>query len=824
MSDTSVIPTNITKEIENSYIDYAISVLTDRAIPDIRDGLKPSQRRIILSLKDLKVGAKAKHRKCALVAGYVSGNYHPHGEAVVYPTMVRMAQSFSLRYPLVDGQGNFGNIGGSPPAAMRYTESRMSVAAEDLIDDLKIDNQWTIPITKNYDETKDEPTVLPSRFPNLLVNGSDGIAVGWATSIPPHNIKEISAGLIAMIRNKELSDDELLSYVSGPDFPTGGIIHGTAGTHQLYTTGSGHLVVTGRVKIENKKGGTATITVYELPYGVTTDTFLDYADDAFKKGRLSGISTLKDASSERMGHPIQVIFYLKRGEDPQVVLNQLYEHTPLKTTYAGNMIALVEGKDGDRIPSKTPLNLRSMMRAWIQFRAEVVTKRIMIQLQTARKEILRLTALLTATDPNNIDKVITTIKEGADESEVISRLMTLLVLTEPQIRDILEITLRRLMKLERSSLQNQLDQRNEFVKGAEAVLQDPKLVDDIIIGELKDVEKSYGDARRTSIEGEMKKLATGDLVPEEQVIVTLTNTGYIKRSPLESYRKTSRGTKGVIGATTNDDDYIVKVFPASTHDWLLAFTNLGMVHWLKVFDIPESVRVAKGRALVNLIKLQEGEKVTSIIPVSGEFDQREIVFGTALGLVKKTHLAEYGNPRNGGIVAIKLNDDDKLVGATLTDGNNQLLLITEGGQAIRVEEAEIASQGRNTAGRRGIKLKLFGDKVCALLCIAKEDQRFVLTFTQEGVGKRTPISEYPAHHCGGSGVITSIVAGPETHIVTAALVNEADGVMIVSDQGKAVRIPVKEIRISDRRTKGVRLIDLDEGQKLVSAAVITKED
>jgi DNA gyrase subunit A len=817
--ENSPIKMDITKELESSYLQYACATLSDRAIPDIRDGLKPSQRRILISFRDLKLTSKVKHRKSALVVSTASGVYHPHGDQVIYPTMVRMAQGFSLRYPLVDGQGNYGNVGGSPCAAMRYTEARMSIAAEDILDEVVVDGNWTVVTTKNYDESRDEPTVLPSKFPNLLANGGLGLAVGWSTNIPPHNIKEVVSGLTALVRNKNLPDEDLLQHITGPDFPTGGVIHGTAGIRQLYTTGTGHLVVTGRVKIENKKGGTATITVYELPYGVATDTFLDFADNAFKQGRLSG-----DASSERMGHPIQVIFYLKRGEDPQVVLNQLYEHTPLKSTFAGNMIALVEGKDGDRIPSKTPLSLRSMMVAWIQFRVEVITKRTTIQLQTARKEMLRLSALLTATDSNNIDRVIIIIKEGADETEVISQLMTLLTLSEPQIRDILEITLRRLMKLERSSLQKQLDQRNEFVKSAESVLRNPALVDDIIIHELSVIEKAYGDNRLTTIEGEMKKLATGDLVPEEQVIVTLTNTGYIKRSPLESYRKTSRGTKGVIGATTNDDDYIVKVFPASTHDWLLAFTTLGMIHWLKVFDIPESVRVAKGRALVNLIKLQEGEKVTSIIPVSGEFDQREIVFGTALGLVKKTHLAEYGNPRNGGIVAIKLNDDDKLIGATLTDGKSQLLLITEGGQAIRVEEAEIASQGRNTAGRRGIKLKLFADKVCALLCIAQEDQRFVLTFTQEGVGKRTPISEYPTHHCGGSGVITSIVAGPETHIVTAALVNEGDEVMIVSDQGKAVRIPVKEIRISDRRTKGVRLIDLDEDQKLVSAAVITKED
>ena len=822
--ENSSIQMNITEELESSYLQYACATLSDRAIPDIRDGLKPSQRRILISFRDLKLTSRVKHRKSALVVSQASGVYHPHGDQVIYPTMVRMAQGFSLRYPLVDGQGNYGNIGGSPCAAMRYTEARMSMAAEDILDEVVVDGNWTVATTKNYDESRDEPTVLPSKFPNLITNGTTGLAVGWSTNIPSHNIREVVAGLTALVCNKDLSDEELFQHIKGPDFPTGGIIHGTDGIKQLYTTGAGHLVVTGRVKIEQKKGGMSTITVYELPYAVTTDTFLDSADDAFKQGRLSGVSHLKDASSERMGHPIQVIFYLKRGEDPQVVLNQLYEHTPLKSTFAGNMIALVGGKDGDRIPSKTPLSLRTMMKAWIQFRIEVVTKRTTIQLQTARKEMLRLTALLTATDPNNLDKVIAIIKEGADEVEVISQLMSLLSLTEPQIKDILDITLRRLMKLERSSLQKQLAQRNEFVKSAESVLQDPKLVDDIIVQELETIEKSYGDARLTSIEGEMKQLELGDLVPEEQVIVTLTNTGYIKRSPLESYRKTSRGTKGVIGGTTNDDDYIVKLFPASTHDWLLAFTNQGTVHWLKVFDIPEAARIAKGRALVNLIKLHENEKVTSIIPVSGEFDQREIVFGTTMGLVKKTHLAEYGNPRNGGIVAIKLNDEDQLVGAALTDGKSQLLMVTEGGQAIRVEEAEIASQGRNTAGRRGIKLKLFRDKVCALLCLAENDPRFVLIFTQEGVGKRTLADEYPVHHCGGSGVITSLVSGANTRIVTAALVSESDEVVIISDQGKAVRIPVKEIRISDRRTRGVRLIGLDEGQKLVSAAVITKED
>jgi len=817
------IKVDITKELENSYIQYACATLSDRAIPDVRDGLKPSQRRILVAFKDLNLNSRAKHRKSALVVSTCSGVYHPHGDQVIYPTMVRMAQPFSLRYPLVDGQGNYGNIGGSPCAAMRYTEARMSVAAEDILDDVVIDKQWTVPTIKNYDETVDEPTVLPSRFPNLLVNGSEGIAVGWATSIPPHNIKEISAGLVALIRNKNLSNEELFQHVRGPDFPTGGIIHGNEGIRQLYTTGSGHLVVTGRVKIENKKGGTATITVFELPYGVSTDVFLTQADEAFKNGKLSSISSLKDASSERMGHPIQVIFSLKRGEDPQVVLNQLYEHTPLKTTYAGNMIALVEGKDKDRIPSKTPLSLKEMMQAWVTFRAEVITKRITIQLQTARKVILRLAALLAATDPLNIDKVVAIIKEGENEEQIISTLMAELQLVESQVRDILEITLRRLMKLEREALLKQLAQRNEFVKAAEALLKDPSLVDEIIIQELETIEKSYGDNRLTTIEGEMKKLESGDLVPEEQVMVTLTNTGYIKRVALEAYRKTSRGTKGVSGTAVCDDDYIIKVFPASTHDWLLTFTNVGTVHWLKVFDIPEGARTGKGRALVNLIKLKDGEKVTSIIPVSGEFDDREIIFGTATGLVKKTRLVEYGNPRNGGIVAIKLNDDDSLIEATLTDGHRQLILVTEGGQAIRVDETEIASQGRNTAGRRGIKLKLYGDKVCALLSVAADDPRYVLTFTQEGVGKRTSVSEYPVHHCAGTGVITSIVTTPATRIVTAAVVDEEDEVVIVSDQGKTVRIPVKEVRVSDRRTKGVRLISLDDGQKLVSAAVITKD-
>lgn len=813
----SIITKDIEKELEDSYVEYAVTTITDRAIADINDGLKPSQRRTLLTFRNDKRWASGPFVKSVKITGRVLADYHPHSDAAAYETMVRMCQPWAMRYPLIDFQGNMGNQSGMPPAASRYTEVKLTKIGEEMLDELEIDGNWTVETGRNFDDSMDEPLVLPSKFPNSIVNGSMGLATGWMSNIPPFNLREMVSGLISLINNPELSVDELLTLIPGPDFPTGGIIHGQKGIRDLYTTGNGHLAVTGRVQIDKN-----TITVYELPYSVTSTSLKEAADEAFKQGKLTGVSKLTDASSARQGTPVRIIFHLKKGEDPQVVLNQLYAHTPLMQTFAGHMISLLPGKDGSKVPPRNALSLRYLMQAWIDFRKKVIARRTAIRLTAAKRRITQLLGFVIAL--NNIDEVVSIIKEAVDETEILISFANKFNLSETQTKDILALKIRNLMKLERDSLNKELGAKQALAQEYVSIIGDVKLIQQIITQELLEMKKAYGDDRRTTIEGEIKKRDSGDLVPEEQVIVTLTNTGYIKRSPLESYRKTSRGTKGVIGATTNDDDYIVKVFPASTHDWLLAFTNLGMVHWLKVFDIPESVRVAKGRALVNLIKLQEGEKVTSIIPVSGEFDQREIVFGTALGLVKKTHLAEYGNPRNGGIVAIKLNDDDKLIGATLTDGENQLLLITEGGQAIRVEEAEIASQGRNTAGRRGIKLKIFGDKVCALLCIAKEDQRFVLTFTQEGVGKRTPISEYPAHHCGGSGVITSLVAGPETQIVTAALVNEADEVMIVSDQGKAVRIPVKEIRISDRRTKGVRLIDLDKGQKLVSAAVITKED
>lgn len=820
----NIIETNITSELESSYIEYAIASVSDRAIPDIRDGLKPSQRRILISFKDLKLTSKAKYRKSALVIANASGNYHPHGDLVIYPTMVRMAQPFSLRYPLVDGQGNFGNIGGSPAAAMRYTEARMSVATEDVLDDLYIDGKWTVLTTKNYDETRDEPTVLPSKFPNLLANGSEGIAVGWSTSIAPNNIKEITKGLVALIQNPKFSDEELFNIVKGPDFPNGGIIHGTAGIRQLYSTGNGHLVITGRVKIETKKGGVSIITVYELPYGVTTDLFLERSDDAFKKGRLNGVSHLKDASSERMGNPVQVIFYLKRGEDPQVVLNQLYEHTPLKETYAGNMIALVEGKDGTRIPSKNTLSLRNLMEAWISFRKEIVTKRTEIQLQTIKRELLRIKALIIATDPLKIEKVIKIIKEGDSEKEIINKLMIELNLVESQVRDILEITLRRLMKLERATLKTQFDNKIITAKEYQRILNDKNLISEIIVKELEEIEKSYGDERRTSIEGEMKKIETVDLVPDEQMVIMLTHTGYIKRLPVESYRKTARGAKGIDSASTDEDDFVTQIFSASTHDWLLTFTNKGNVHWLKVYDIPETSRSAKGRALVNLISLKEGEKVTSIIPISGKFDNREIIFGTSRGLIKKTQLLEYGNPRNGGIAAIKLHAEDELIGATLTDGKGQILLVTEYGQCLRVNEDEFGSQGRNTAGKRGIKLKLSNDKVCALLSLKEKDPRYLVTFTKNGLGKRTSISDYPTYHAGGSGIITALITLEEknSRIAAAALANIDDEVIIISNIGKTIRIPLDAVRESDRRTKGVRLINLESDQEVTSAAVLSK--
>jgi len=817
----SIVKKDITDELSDSFISYALKTITERAIPDIRDGLKPSHRRILLAMRDLKLSSKAKYRKAALTVSGAIGTYHPHSDQAVYSTMVRMAQPFSLRYPLIDGQGNFGNVGGSPAAAMRYTEARMSVVSDDLLEDISIDSKWTVPITRNYDETRDEPTVLPSKFPNLLTNGVEGIAVGWASTIFPNNIKEICAALIAVVKKPQLTNDELLQIVKGPDFPTGGIIHGTDGIKDLYTTGSGRLVVTGRVKIDSKKGGISTITVYELPYGVGTDLFLEKADAAFKKGDLSGISHLKDASSERMGNPVQVIFYLKRGEDPQVVLNQLYEHTPLREILNGNMIALVEGKDGERIPSKSPLSLRTLMDQWLDFRREVILKKTGIQLETTKKEILRLTALLIATDPANIDKVINILKSGEDEEQVIKKLMAELNLSENQVKDVLEITLRRLMKLERASLQKQLDNKKVFASECEAILKDKKLVNEIIIRELEEIDKNYGDNRLTSIEGEMKKVETIDLVADEPVIVMMTNTGYIKRGPIDSYRKTARGSKGVTGAITEEDDYVINVFQASTHDWLLAFTNLGNVYWLKVFDIPETAKATKGRALVNLIKIKSGEKVNSIIPVAGNFDEnREIVFGTANGTVKKTKLSEYGNPRTNGVAAIKLREDDYLISATLVDKDDHILFVTEHGKVNRFDEKELGSQARNTSGKRGIKLKEENDKVCAVLTVKPNDNRHLLTFTKGGLGKRTLITEYEQKSCGASGVLTTIITDPNSHLATVTPVSESDEVVIVSDSGKTVRLAAKDIRISDRRTRGVKLINLESNQKVVSAAVI----
>jgi len=804
---------DINDELSNSYLDYSLNVLTDRAIPDIRDGLKPSHRRLLISMNDLNLYPNKKSVKSATIVGQCLAFYHPHSDASAYGTMVRMAQPFSLRYPLIKGQGNFGNVGGSPAAAMRYTEARMSNACEDLLDDLQVDGKWTVKVAKNFDGSRDEPTVLPSKFPNLLANGSEGIAVGWATSILPHNIKELSAALVEMVKDPNITDDNLLKLITGPDFPTGGIIHGRDGIKKLFTTGSGTLVVTGRTVID-QSGKNSTITVKDLPYGVTTNSFLEKADQAFRDGKLTGVSHLKDASSERAGDPVNVIFYLKKGEDPNTVLNQLYENTQLKTTVSGNMIALIDGPGGQRIPSKCPLPMRRLMSDWIAFRKSVVKQKSQIQLETTKKDIEKLEALHKAVDPLKIDAVIKIIKEGDDEADVISKLTKLLEINEIQAKYILDITLRKLMKLERDTLAKNLESKKATAKRLEAIINDPKEVDAIIINELQAISKKYGDERKTEIRGALKEVDPLDTIKQEDVVVTLTQSGYVKRTLLSDYRQTGRGTKGVI-SNVPDEDTVTKVLTTTTHDDLLIFTNGGNVHSIKVHQIPESSRTAKGRSLVNLVELGT-EKVVNVLPVSN-YDGA-LLFGTRNGLIKKTMLSEYTDINRRGITAIKLNPEDALV-AVCQETGDQILFVTQNGNAVRIPTDQVSSQGRATLGKRGIKLK-DNDMICAMHSITKDDTRFLSTVSRAGCGKLTPLSEYPEHNCATSGVLTSLVTDDSSKLATALVVTKDDSLLITTNYGKIVRIETKDIRVSDRRTKGVKLMNLDENHSVSNATVV----
>ncbi|MCB9914511.1 MAG: DNA gyrase subunit A [Planctomycetes bacterium] len=808
---TNVSPRSIEQEMKESYLTYALSVIKARALPDVRDGLKPSQRRILVAMNDLNLGPRAKYRKCAKVAGDTSGNYHPHGEAVVYPTMVRMAQDFSLRYPLVDGQGNFGSIDGDPPAAMRYTEARMAGTAVELLTDLDKD---TVDFEWNYDETRKQPTVLPSRFPNLLCNGSDGIAVGMACSLPPHNLREICGALRAVLHDPATTFEELLQHVKGPDFPTGGIVMGRSGILQAYKTGRGHVRLRARYDVE-EKGSKEQLVITEIPYQVRKTTIIDKIVEVVRDGRITGISDVRD-ESDRQG--MRLVVELKRGEDAQVIVNQLFKFTALQTTYSIINLAI------DRDQPKT-FSLRGLLDSYIDHRRTVIRRRTSFLLAKAEERKHIVEGLRIAVD--NIDEVIAIIRASADRDQAKSKLSDRFGLSDRQAQAIVDMRLGSLTGLEREKLEDEFNKLVAEIADYNDILARDERVVGIILADLDELEAKHGDARRTEISSE--EIDGGfdieELIAEDLMVVTFTRDGYVKRTASATYRAQGRGGRGVRGSDSKEGDVLTSLFVAGTHDTLLCFSNRGKVYWLKVYQLPEAGRTSKGRSITNLLPVDEGELITNVRRVK-EFDsERCVVFATKNGLVKKTPLEAYSNPRKAGIWAIKLDEDDEVVGVGLAHKGDTILLCSAGGRAIHFDEAAAREMGRQARGVRGMRL-LAGDRVVGMVVGTAEakDRTTILTGTQRGYGKRTPIVDYPIKGRGGQGVINIRCSERNGSVIGVAACVDGDDVMFITQSGMIVRTAVADVSTIGRNTQGVRLVNLKEDDELVALEAVSEAD
>jgi DNA gyrase subunit A len=803
----SIEPRLIEREMRESYLTYALSVIHSRALPDVRDGLKPSQRRILVAMNDLNLTPRAKYRKCAKIAGDTSGNYHPHGESVIYPTLVRLAQPFATRYPLVDGQGNFGNIDGDGPAAMRYTEARMTGATIELMADL---DKETVDHIANYDETRTEPTVLPGRFPNLLCNGSDGIAVGMATSLLPHNLGEIVSALRAVLDDPNVSTLTLCELVKGPDFPTGGIIMGRRGILQAYTTGRGIVRVRAKHHIEENKNR-SSIVFTEIPFQVRKISIIDKIVEVVKEERITGIADVRDFS-DRDG--IRLVVDLKKGEDPQVILNQLFQYTPLQSTQSVINLVIDRGQ-----PRTLPL--RGLLDAYIRHRKEVIRRRTQFLLGKAEERKHIVEGLRIAVD--NIDEVIRIIRASQTPEEAKQGLQSAFALSPRQSQAIVDMRLGRLTGLEREKLEAEFNELVAEIADLKDILAREARVVAIIKTDLDELEKAHGDERRTVISDE--EIDGGfdieELITEEMMVVTYSRNGYVKRTPLDVYRTQGRGGRGIIGSETRDDDVVESMFVAGTHDYVLCFSNHGQVYWLKVYNLPEASRTSAGRAISNLFALAEGERITNILRVP-EFDaERSVFFATKRGTVKKTPLEAYSRPKKGGIRAILLEEGDEVVGVGLCKAGDTIVLATAEGQAIRFEETEARSMGRTSYGVRGIRL-LGEDRVVDMM-VASLDT-FLLSACENGFGKRTPIEDYPIKGRGGQGVINIQTEGRNGQVVGMVSCREDDEVMLITKSGMIVRSSVAEMRPMGRNTQGVRLVNLKDGDKLVGVELVSAED
>lgn len=828
------LPVSLEEEMRRSYLDYAMSVIVGRALPDVRDGLKPVHRRVLFAMHELSNDWNRPYKKSARIVGDVIGKYHPHGDTAVYDTIVRMAQDFSLRYMLIDGQGNFGSVDGDNAAAMRYTEIRMSRIAHELLVDL---DKETVDFGPNYDDTEKEPLILPTKVPNLLINGSSGIAVGMATNIPPHNLNEVVEACLALLKNPNISIDELIDFIPAPDFPTAGIIYGISGVRDGYRTGRGRVVMRARTHFETlDKGIRQSIVIDELPYQVNKANLLIRIGELVRDKKIEGISDLRD-ESDKAG--MRVVIELKRGEMPEVILNNLYKETQMQDTFGINMVALLDGQP--RL-----LNLKQVLDAFLRHRREVVTRRTVFELKKARERGHLLEGLAVAL--SNVDEIIALIKAAptpsdakeallarAWHSQLVEEMLSRALadanalrpegldnalglqaqgyrLSDAQAQAILELRLQRLTGLEQEKIVAEYREVIDKIIDYLDILANPERITDIITDELDTIKQQFGDKRRSEIIVDTQDLNVEDLITPADVVVTLSHSGYIKSQLLDDYRAQKRGGRGKLATSTKEDDFIDKLFIANTHDYILCFSSLGRVYWIKVYEVPQGGRQSRGRPIINWVQLEEGEKINAILPVKTFSEDRFVFMATAFGTVKKTPLSEFSRPRNNGIIAIGLDEGDYLIGVELTEGKHDVMLFSDNGKAMRFSENDVRPMGRAARGVRGMKLGP-GQKVISML-VAENEELAVLTATENGYGKRTPISEYTRHNRGTQGMIAIITSARNGKVVAAKLVKPDDEIMLITSGGVMIRTRVNEVREMSRATQGVTLINLDAGEKL----------
>ncbi len=808
-SEPRKIETTVEEEMKRSYLDYAMSVIIGRALPDVRDGFKPVHRRILFAMRELGNTYNKPYKKSARVVGDVIGKYHPHGDQAVYDALVRLAQDFSMRHPIVDGQGNFGSVDGDPPAAMRYTEVRLNRLANEFLTDL---DKETVDFFPNYDGSLDEPFVLPAGVPNLLLNGSSGIAVGMATNIPPHNLGELVDGLVALIRNPNLSLRELMGFIPAPDFPTAAFIYGTENLRKAYRTGRGSIKLRARAVVEKMARDREAIVVSELPYIVNKARLIEKIADLVRAKKIEGIRDIRD-ESDREG--MRIVMELKKGEEARVVLNQLYKFSAMQTTFGVNMVAIVDGR-----PEQ--LSLKSILSHFIDHRREVVTRRTAFELRKAEERAHILEGLKVALD--NLDAIINLIRSSRTTPEAKEGLMNNFSLSEAQAQAILDMRLARLTGLEREKIDEEYRELLMTITRLKSLLENESLLLNEIVEELLAVKEKFADPRRTEIIETAEEISLEDIIVEEEMVVTVTHSGYIKRTPLSLYRSQRRGGKGTTSAKAKDEDFVEQVFTASTHDYVLFFTTAGRVHWLKVYEIPQAARAARGKAVVNLLDLAKGERVATILPVALFEDGRFVFLATRKGIVKKTDLMAYSRPRAGGIIGLTLDDEDEVVAARLTDGKRHIMLSTQNGLSIRFEEDQARAMGRTARGVKGIDLGREDAVVSLETLDPHEGVATILTVTEEGFGKRTKMEEYRLQSRGGKGIITIKTSPRNGKVVGVAKVNEGDEIVLVADQGKLIRTEARGISVIGRNTQGVKLFNLDDGQKVIGMARILEEE